>query len=213
MLTPRRVLAWLVVCWVWAAASASAAGGQVAGRAGAQSPAGPNFIIILADDLGGGDLGAEGHPHIRTPALDRLAREGMRFERAFLTCSSCSPSRYRYVWDAVPEAPLTPPADAVRSPTFEAMLRMWDAGRLPAVQAACLVQPRAAEELYDLQRDPHSLRNAAGDAAYADVLDELRAELAAWQARTMDRLPGELTPDRFDRRTGLPLERSGTANR
>ncbi|MFK7845693.1 MAG: sulfatase [Rhodothermales bacterium] len=49
--------------------------------------------MIIADDLSWDDLGAYGHPHIKTPNLDRMAREGMLFNRAFLTTSSCSPSR------------------------------------------------------------------------------------------------------------------------
>ena len=39
----------------------------------------PNFIIIFADDLGYGDLGSYGHPTIKTPNLDKMASEGMRF--------------------------------------------------------------------------------------------------------------------------------------
>ena len=42
----------------------------------------PNFIIILADDQGYGDLGSYGHPTIRTPHVDRLATQGMTFTRA-----------------------------------------------------------------------------------------------------------------------------------
>lgn len=53
----------------------------------------PNLILIIADDMGWDDAGAYGHPHIRTPYLDQMAEEGMRFDRAFLTTSSCSPSR------------------------------------------------------------------------------------------------------------------------
>lgn len=53
----------------------------------------PNIVLILADDLGWSDLSPFGHESIMTPNLQRLADEGMRFERAFLTTSSCSPSR------------------------------------------------------------------------------------------------------------------------
>lgn len=61
---------------------------------GAQTTAKPpNILIFIADDHGKGDLGCYGHPSIRTPNLDQLAQEGMRLDRAFLTISSCSPSR------------------------------------------------------------------------------------------------------------------------
>ena len=53
----------------------------------------PNIVIILADDLGYGDLGCYGHPSIRTPNLDRLAREGMRFTDFYSAAEVCTPSR------------------------------------------------------------------------------------------------------------------------
>jgi len=53
----------------------------------------PNFIFVLADDLGWGDLGCYGHPHIKTPHLDRLAREGTLFTQFYVNGSVCSPSR------------------------------------------------------------------------------------------------------------------------
>ncbi|MBN1911866.1 MAG: sulfatase [Pirellulales bacterium] len=53
----------------------------------------PNFVVFIADDVSWDDVGAYGHPTVRTPVIDRLADEGMRFDRAFLTCSSCSPTR------------------------------------------------------------------------------------------------------------------------
>ena len=56
-------------------------------------PERPNLILIIADDMSWNDVGAYGHPYIRTPYLDQLAEQGMRFDRAFLTTSSCSPSR------------------------------------------------------------------------------------------------------------------------
>ena len=53
----------------------------------------PNFVVILADDLGWGDLGSYGHPHIRTPNLDRLASGGVRLTDCYSTSPVCSPSR------------------------------------------------------------------------------------------------------------------------
>lgn len=53
----------------------------------------PNFVVILCDDLGYGDLAAYGHPHIQTPNLDRMAREGIRFTDFYSTAPVCSPSR------------------------------------------------------------------------------------------------------------------------
>src|SRR2546422_5895696 len=53
----------------------------------------PNFILFIADDMSWEDCGAYGNKGIRTPNIDRLAKEGMRFNAAFVTTSSCSPSR------------------------------------------------------------------------------------------------------------------------
>src|SRR5262245_65668058 len=53
----------------------------------------PNIIIILADDLGYGDLSCYGSPTIRTPQLDRMAAEGMRFTDFYSAAEVCTPSR------------------------------------------------------------------------------------------------------------------------
>jgi arylsulfatase A-like enzyme len=53
----------------------------------------PNIVFILADDLGYGDLGCYGQTKIRTPNIDRLAAEGMRFTNFYSGCSVCAPSR------------------------------------------------------------------------------------------------------------------------
>ena len=59
----------------------------------AEGPKRPNVVLIIADDMAWDDCGAYGNRKVRTPNIDRLAREGMRFDRAFVTASSCSPSR------------------------------------------------------------------------------------------------------------------------
>lgn len=63
----------------------------------------PNIVIILADDLGYGDISCYGATKIKTPHIDQLAREGMKFTDAHTAASLCSPSRYglmtgRYPW-------------------------------------------------------------------------------------------------------------------
>ena len=54
----------------------------------------PNILVIIADDLGASDLSAYGSPHIKTPHLDRLAAQGVRFTQAYSGSSTCSPTRF-----------------------------------------------------------------------------------------------------------------------
>ncbi|MEQ1860092.1 MAG: sulfatase-like hydrolase/transferase [Chthoniobacteraceae bacterium] len=53
----------------------------------------PNIVFIFADDWGWGDLGCHGHPYVKTPNLDRLAREGTDFRQFTVASGVCSPSR------------------------------------------------------------------------------------------------------------------------
>ena len=53
----------------------------------------PNLILIIADDMNWDDCGAYGDKMVKTPAIDQLAREGMRFTSAFAASPLCSPSR------------------------------------------------------------------------------------------------------------------------
>lgn len=54
----------------------------------------PNIVIIYGDDVGYGDLGCYGATRVRTPHIDRLAREGLRFTDAHSDAATCTPSRY-----------------------------------------------------------------------------------------------------------------------
>ncbi|MET8189391.1 sulfatase-like hydrolase/transferase [Streptomyces sp. NPDC005246] len=54
----------------------------------------PNILFILGDDLGWADLSSYGSPHIRTPNLDRLGRQGVRFTDAYSGSATCSPTRF-----------------------------------------------------------------------------------------------------------------------
>src|SRR6476646_4701454 len=82
---PRRTLATLLLSCLLAGAGAS-------GRMAAQAARPPNIVIILADDMGYGDLGSFGAPNIRTPRLDAMAAEGQKWTN-FYVQPVCSPSR------------------------------------------------------------------------------------------------------------------------
>jgi len=64
-----------------------------AGRLPAAAARGPNIVLILADDLGYGDLACYGHPTHQTPNLDRMAREGVRFTEFYTPMPFCAPTR------------------------------------------------------------------------------------------------------------------------
>jgi arylsulfatase A-like enzyme len=66
----------------------------VSGSACGARPSGPNLLVVLADDLGWGDLGCYGSPSIRTPHLDGLAADGIRFTNAYAAAPVCSPTRF-----------------------------------------------------------------------------------------------------------------------
>ena len=66
--------------------------GQLA-RSATQPPAPTNFVVILCDNLGYGDVGCFGSKRNRTPHLDRMAAEGMRFTSFYVTSGVCTPSR------------------------------------------------------------------------------------------------------------------------
>ena len=101
----------------------------------------------------------------------------------------------------------TPPADAVRSPTFEQMKRLRDDGSLTKAQSRPFVVPQPKEELFDVEKDPHEMTNLAEDPSYALQLAGLRSRLDEWQTETDDRMPSQRTEDGFDRESGLPLKK------
>ena len=87
-------------------------------------------------------------------------------------------------------------------------LREWaEQGKLTSAQMDPLLEPRPAEELFNVIDDPHQLLNLAGDPKYYNELQDLRHIMDEWQRRTGDTVPmlEQATPDRYDRRTGTPI--------
>jgi N-sulfoglucosamine sulfohydrolase len=112
--------------------------------------------------------------------------------------------RFCYVRNWLPNTPGTPPADAVKSPTFKAMKRLQAEGKLTAAQLDSFSTPRATEFLFDVEADPDCIHNLADQPHAKSTLLEMRSALESWQAETGDVFPGEenLTPDGFDRNSG-----------
>lgn len=95
-MNPRTGLARAACLAMLAAAIGGCAGSPAPDPAAAPAQATrlPNIVIIYADDLGYGDLGAYGAKDLPTPNVDRLAREGVRFTDAHASAATCTPSRY-----------------------------------------------------------------------------------------------------------------------
>lgn len=85
----RKGGAWLIATWL--VAICAPAVGQDAGVHGTARP--PNVVILLADDLGYGDLGIQGATDVATPNIDRLASDGVRLTSFYANHPVCSPSR------------------------------------------------------------------------------------------------------------------------
>ena len=98
--------------------SASAAATASAALIHAQAARRPNFIVILTDDQGYGDFGANGAADIRTPNLDRLAATGVRFTDWHATSPVCSPSRASVITGKYPQRAGIPEVLNSR-PTFD----------------------------------------------------------------------------------------------
>ncbi len=80
----------LACCWFLPVGSALRA-------ANTQEPDKPNIIVILSDDVGYGDVSCYGATAIRTPNIDRLAVQGLRFTSGYCSASTCTPTRYSLV--------------------------------------------------------------------------------------------------------------------
>lgn len=103
-----------------------------------------------------------------------------------------------------------------RAPSMRSWEAAWKAGKLNDVQSR-FWEPKPPEELYDIEADPHNIRNLAQDPAYAEVLERMRQTLHQWQLNSkdaglmpesmMEEISGETTIYEYVRRGKYPLEK------
>jgi len=93
--------------------------------------------------------------------------------------------RYQYHRNFMPHQPVRLTSYTLRLPTARLLVDFHEQGKLNAVQERYF-QPKPTEELYDLEKDPHCVRNLAANPSHQDRLTQMRRELRQWQLRSRD---------------------------
>lgn len=137
------------ICFVMTGATALLLLGS--GHSHAAEP--PNIVLVMADDQGWGDMAYNGHPHVKTPNFDALAKEGIRFDRFYAAAPVCSPTRGSVMTGRHPNRfgcfqwghPLRPQERTIAAALKEAGYRTGHFGKwhLGSVQKASPVSPGA----------------------------------------------------------------------
>jgi N-sulfoglucosamine sulfohydrolase len=135
----------------------------------AGSPAGekrerPNFLLIIADDLNWRDLGCTGNPDVKTPHIDRLAREGMTLRGMFTPAPTCSPARHALYTSLYPvRSGAYPNHTMVDRGTRSIFTHLKAAGYRVGLQAKSHVNPPAA---FPFEKISNNADDAAALAAF-----------------------------------------------
>jgi arylsulfatase A-like enzyme len=135
----------------------------------------PNIIFVLSDDHRADFLGCAGHPILKTPTIDRLAGEGVRFENAFVTTSICAASRatlFTGLWERSHKYTFgTPPiAPSLIASSYPVLLRKagYRTGFIGKFGVA--VEPDARQEMFDvfdpLNRNPYFKKQPDGSSRH-----------------------------------------------
>ena len=116
---------------------------------------------------------------------------------------------YVYIRNAHPQLPQICGLES-QCPQKE-LRALAEQGKLTPAQMDPLLEPRPAEELFNVIKDPHQINNLVDVPEYRETLDALRKVMDEWQQRTGDTVPSleEATPDRYNRRTGESVNGTG----
>lgn len=116
---------------------------------------------------------------------------------------------YVYIRNAHPQLPQICGLES-QCPQKE-LRALAEQGKLTPAQMDPLLEPRPAEELFNVIKDPNQINNLVDVPEYRETLDALRKVMDEWQQRTGDTVPSleEATPDRYNRRTGESVNGTG----
>jgi arylsulfatase A-like enzyme len=110
-----------------------------------------------------------------------------RMDERYDIIRSVRDSRYRYIRNYEPWKPYYQfMSTAEQGPTMQELRRLHAAGALRQAAAQFMADSKPPEELYDLRRDPHEIRNLAGDRSYREVLERFREAHESWMDQTGD---------------------------
>lgn len=152
---------------------------------------------------------------------DILADDYVHREAAFSARDRCDETvdhirsartrRYKYIRNFLPERPYLQPCAYKDAKAIVKAIREWDAaGKLDAVQQLVTRNVRPSEELYDIESDPHEIKNLAGDPAYAQRLAKMRAMLDDWMEETKDQGRTPETPEMYDSDMQVYIDKTAT---
>lgn len=140
--------------------------GSAAGR--------PNIVLIIADDVSWNDFGCYGNTGARTPAIDKLAGNGMRFDRFILTASSCSPSRCSIVTGRYPHN--NGAASELHRPLSGHLVKFPELLKKAGYHTALagkdhMPQEKAREkDVWDVKRGTKTPNNSGGEGHWVEVV-------------------------------------------
>src|ERR1041385_1191327 len=122
----------------------------------------PDILLVMPDQMRGDCLSARGHPVVRTPHLDSLAKEGAMFRRAYTTCPSCIPARYSLLTGLYPATSgvVGFKGKLITQPTLPKLL--GDAGYMPVLVGRTMHQV-PEEEPYGFQTRIRGSTYLSGD--------------------------------------------------
>ncbi|MDP2997873.1 MAG: sulfatase [Bryobacterales bacterium] len=179
-------------------------------RAGATRPDVCTALDVTATTLAAAGIrqpeGFHGQPLFGAGAAPRewivTARD--RCGEAIDRIRSVRDRRYRYIRNFMPERPYTQPSDYIarQYPTLGVLTNLHAAGKLDAVQSLFMVPRKPDVEFYDLQQDPHEVRNLAASRAHAGLMRQFAARLDQWMKETHDRGAIPETRDEYEKYRG-----------